>query len=113
MTDELTLARKIHEVMGKELGPNRQGRLRKIVVRCDSLATLDPEKLNTSWQKLALEPIYDDSYIEVHMDPPFGKCLMCNQEFELSADTARCPYCHHEQFKVVHELPTIETYEME
>ncbi len=113
MTDEKILARKIYEVMKSQFGLNHEGRLRKIVVRCDSLETIDSSKLNTSWHELAREPIYTASYIELHRDPPFGKCVMCNQEFELSDETARCPYCHHEQFKVLHELPTIETYEME
>jgi Zn finger protein HypA/HybF involved in hydrogenase expression len=113
MTDEKTLVRKIYEVMGTQLGPNPQGRLRKIVIRCDSLATIEVGKLNTFWHELAREPIYADSYIELHQDPPFGRCVMCNQEFELSEETVRCPSCHHEQFKVIHGLPTIETYEME
>ena len=113
MIHEETLAKKIYDVMREQLKNNGEGRLRKIVVRCDSMETVDRVKVNEYWRKVATDPVYIDSHIEIHMDPPFGKCLLCNEEFELSEETARCPRCHHEQFKILHEPPTIETYEME
>lgn len=113
MTYEQTLAEKIYQIMKEELTPSANGRLRKVTVRCDSMEELDINRLNAHWHEVARDPIYESSYIEVHHDPPFGRCSLCNEEFELSDDTARCPHCHHEQFKIVHDPPTIETYELE
>ncbi len=114
MTYEETLARKIYEIMKDELRSVNGGRrLRKVIVRCDTTEELDTAKLNSHWRDLASEPIYGGSHIEIHHDPPFGKCVLCNQEFELNEDSSRCPYCHHEQFRIIHEPPTIETYEID
>ncbi|MFA5864678.1 MAG: hydrogenase/urease maturation nickel metallochaperone HypA [Phycisphaerae bacterium] len=113
MTYEQTLVQRIYEIMKGLLAAKSSGRLRKVIVRCDSMESVSIAKLNTCWQEIALEPIFQASHIELHNDPPFGQCNLCNQEFELDEDTARCPHCHHEQFKILHETPTIETYEME
>jgi Zn finger protein HypA/HybF involved in hydrogenase expression len=113
MMYEQTLAERIYAIMKDQVSPSGAGRLRKVTLRCDSMESLDVQRLNSFWQAVARDPVYQSSYIEVHHDPPFGRCTLCNQEFELNEETARCPYCHHEQFRVVHEPPTIETYEME
>jgi len=114
MSEEKMLAQKIHEIMNTELhSVNGRRKLRKIIVRCDDTDMLDIEKLNESWRQVATESIYDASHIELHHDPLFGKCLVCNEEFELDDDTSRCPRCHCEQFKIIHEPPTIETYEID
>ncbi len=112
MTYEQILAHKIHDVMKKQLGES-SGRLRKVLVRIDEMENIDVVKLNATWQQIATERVFQSSSVEVHRDPPFGRCALCNQDFELSSDTSRCPYCRHEQFKIIHEPPTIETYEME
>jgi Zn finger protein HypA/HybF involved in hydrogenase expression len=112
MFDEQTLAKKIHEVMKQQL-VNGEGRLRKVLIRCDEMGRLDAGRLNDHWHQIATEPIFESSFIEVHADPPFGRCVLCKEEFELDDNTSRCPHCHCEQFTVVHELPTIETYEMD
>lgn len=112
MLDEKTLAHKIHEIMKGQINGGG-GHLRKVVVRCDSTEPIDNAIINAHWRQIAVEPVFAASYIEVHSDPPFGKCLVCNQEFELNSDTSRCPYCHCEQFKIIHGPPAIETYEME
>jgi Zn finger protein HypA/HybF involved in hydrogenase expression len=111
MIDEKTLAAKIHEVMKAQIAGT--GRLRKISISCDEMGGLNTGLLNNYWQQIATEPVFKSSFIEVHANPPFARCLMCNEEFELDDNTARCPHCHCEQFTVVHELPTIETYEMD
>jgi Zn finger protein HypA/HybF involved in hydrogenase expression len=111
MVDEITLARKIHEVMKEQLAGT--GRLRKISISCDEMGGLNTALLNDCWHRIATEPVFKSSFIEVHANPPFARCLMCKEEFELDDNTARCPHCHCEQFTVVHELPTIETYEMD
>jgi Zn finger protein HypA/HybF involved in hydrogenase expression len=112
MVDEETLARKIHEVMTNELA-SAHGRLRKVVIRCESIGVPDAVLLNEHWRRIATEPVFESSFIEVHADPPFGRCALCHLEFEIDEETSRCPKCSCEQFTLVHEPPTIETYEME
>jgi Zn finger protein HypA/HybF involved in hydrogenase expression len=113
MIDELTLVKKIHEVMKHQLA-SEKGRLRKVLVHYDSSTdSLDSAKVNDLWRKIAAEPVFESSHIEIHAESPNGRCLLCNQDFELDSTTLRCPHCHGEQFKVIHEPPMIETYEME
>ena len=110
MVNEQTLAQKIYQIMKEQF---THGRLRKVVIRCDSMNQMDVSRLNSYWHQIATDLNFQSSHIEVHHDPPFGKCLVCNEEFELSDETARCPRCRHEQFRIIHESPTIETYETE
>ncbi|NLE29169.1 MAG: hydrogenase maturation nickel metallochaperone HypA [Phycisphaerae bacterium] len=113
MITEETLVKQIYQVMKHQLA-HEKGRLRKVMIHYDSSAdSIDPEKLNRLWKEIAVEPIFESSHIEVHSEAPGGCCLLCNQEFELDATTACCPFCHCEQFKIIHEPPVIETYEMD
>jgi Zn finger protein HypA/HybF involved in hydrogenase expression len=113
MVDEQTLAEKIHEVMLHQIA-REKGRLRKVMIHYDpSIDSIDTIKLNEIWQEIAVEPVFKSSHIEVHAESPGGHCTLCNQEFELDTTTSRCPFCHCEQFKIIHEPPVIETYEMD
>ena len=113
MINEKTLVGKIYEVMKHQLA-SETGRLRKVMIHYDpSVDSIDSIKINELWQEIAVEPIFESSHIEVHSEPPGGRCLLCNQEFELDSNTSRCPFCHCEQFKIIHEPPVIETYEMD
>jgi Zn finger protein HypA/HybF involved in hydrogenase expression len=113
MIDEQALVKRVYEVMKRQLG-NTQGHLRKVLIHYDSSTdSFDSAKINELWQEIAIEPVFESSHIEIHAESPNGRCLLCNQDFELDSTTLRCPHCHCEQFKVIHDPPMIETYEMD
>jgi len=63
-----------------------------------SLATLDVGNINALWNELAGNRS-TPTPISNYTGPAFRRCVMCNQEFELSDPNLRCPSCHHEQFQ--------------
>jgi len=113
MLHEQQLAEKLYRILQTYLPPDSSRRLRKIVVRCGQLDKVDSDRLGRCWHAVAAGPAYQASHIELHYDPPGAKCTDCNHAFELSEDTSCCPRCGCEQFVIVHQPPTLETYELE
>jgi Zn finger protein HypA/HybF involved in hydrogenase expression len=108
---EQTIAEKILDVMKRQLAGDAR-RLKKILVTCDEQDSLDAVKLNHAWHAVATDEKLKSSHIELHHNMSNAQCLLCHQEFELENNLTRCPHCHHEQFKIIHLPPTIETIEM-
>ncbi len=107
---EKKLAENIYSVM-KENFPTK-GKIRKIVIQCDTLQDINQKKLNNYWAKLTKDDSdFGNSHIELQHSPPVGKCQLCRREFELSEATDKCPYCQCELFTIVHHPPTLLSVE--
>ena len=113
MGQEETLAEKIYHVMQAYLPAEGPQRLKKVVVRCGELDAIDLGQLNHCWTTAATGSAYRDSRLEIVREGAVGRCLTCNQTFEIGDHTSACPRCGCEQFTIMHPVPTIETYELE
>lgn len=104
---EARLAGNIYAVIMERFS-SQLNRIRKIIVECGMLESVDQKKLNMHWAELiADEPSLKGSYIELRTGPIIGKCQLCRKEFELSDRTNKCPYCHCELFSIVHYPPSL------
>jgi len=113
MSYEENVAEQIYRALVQWVPPKSQRCLKKVVVKCDRLDDLDPHKLATAWQQAAQGPAYRNSFVELHRENSKAVCPHCRFTFDLSEETRCCSRCGCEQFKIVHDPITIETYELE
>jgi Zn finger protein HypA/HybF involved in hydrogenase expression len=113
MTPEQELAEGIYRVLLAHVPADHAQPIRKVMLRCVHLENIDEAALFDAWERVAVGPAYAHSRLQINYVDPTAKCLNCAHTFELATGTGRCPRCHAEQFSLVHQPVTIETYELE
>ncbi len=111
MANEKILAEKIHKIILNEISDNDERRLSKVIISCDATDSIDIKILNEHWHQMATEPQLLKSHIEIQHRQQLVRCILCNRDFELDEQTLICPFCHCEQFKIIHKPPVIEAYQ--
>jgi len=106
---EFSLAIEVINLAQREAEKNLAESIQEITIEIGDLSGVEADAFESALELLVKESILENADIKIIKTSGKGKCIACNNEFEVKHRMATCPKCHcfpseisgGEEFRVV------------
>jgi hydrogenase nickel incorporation protein HypA/HybF len=90
---EFSLAIEVINLATREAEKNNSSVIQEITIEIGYLSGVEADAFESALGLLVKDSILDHANIKLIKTPGTGKCISCNQEFEMKFRMATCPNC--------------------
>jgi hydrogenase nickel incorporation protein HypA/HybF len=91
---ELSLAFEVIDIAQREAAKNNVTAIREIHLEVGNLSGVEADAFQSALEMLVRNTLLENASIRMTKTPGKGKCIACNNEFDMKSRVETCPECH-------------------
>lgn len=77
---------------------NKIKELISVTLNIGESSTIEENYFRTCWESATKDTPFKSTKLQINMLPSIGKCLSCNEEYDIKECNYSCPKCHSNSY---------------